>query len=85
MNGRSIRKLGGKLDESLRDQDRNGVEVAGKGFQTKALCLEWDRTTTAERIDDARQAIGVPTPYLRSCLFEDFLVVLTPPTEPAVR
>ena len=65
----------GELNKSLRDQYGDRVEIARVRFKTEALCFEWDRAATTEWVDDARQAIGIPTPNLGSCLFESLLVV----------
>ena len=48
-------ELRGNFDQSLVDEDSNWVEVGGDSFESKALGLQWDGSTTGEGIDDGRR------------------------------
>ena len=51
-------ELRGDFDEGLRDQDGDGVEVAGVGAEAEALGLQGDRAASAEGVIDRRGVLG---------------------------
>jgi hypothetical protein len=75
MDRRSICELWRKLYQRFRDEYRQWVEIARVCLETKTLRFEWDRTTSAERIDDGRRSGWIATPNLRARLFQDLLII----------
>src|SRR6266566_2011404 len=52
------------LDHRLGDQDRHGVQVARVCFKSKSLCLQWDGSAAAERVENGgRAALARPDDF----------------------
>jgi hypothetical protein len=84
MDRRHVGELRRDLDERLRDEDGDRVEVRGIGGESQALGLERDRAAAAKRVEDGRRVAAGGAADLRAGFLEDHLVRCVLPQDQAL-
>lgn len=74
MDGRAVCELRWDLDQRLRDENSDRVEVGRVCGETEPLGLERDASAATERIENGRRVAVGRAADLNSGLFEDHLV-----------
>src|SRR5579875_1391195 len=71
----AVGEAGRQLDERLRDEHGDRVQVASMRDEAEALCFEGDRPTAAERVEDLKEIVPAGASDLLAGLLEDLLVL----------